>query len=46
MKENISLLISEDKITERIGQIAGELSAGYKALNDSRPVVVVGVLKG
>ncbi len=46
MKESISVLISEDRIIEKTGQIAQQLTAHFKALNDGKPIVVVGVLKG
>jgi hypoxanthine phosphoribosyltransferase len=46
MKENISVLIPEEKIIERTEQIAAELSQRYKAIADGKPIVVVGILKG
>jgi hypoxanthine phosphoribosyltransferase len=46
MKENISVLIPEDRIVERTEQIASELGKKYNAIADGKPVVVVGILKG
>jgi hypoxanthine phosphoribosyltransferase len=46
MKENISVLIPEERIVERTEQIAAELSKKYSAIDDGKPIVVVGILKG
>lgn len=46
MKENIRELISIEETEKRIKEIARELTAKYKALDDGRPVMAIGILKG
>lgn len=46
MKENIRELISSEKTEKRIKEIATQLTAKYKGLNDGRSVIAIGILKG
>ena len=42
MKENVSVLIPEDKVEERISQLAEEISRDYAG----KTVHLIGILKG
>lgn len=46
MKENIRVLISAEAIEKRVREMAKELADKYKAINDNKDIVVVGILKG